>query len=85
MLTVFSVMFKESGGQQFIDLFARGGDLFTIGMDIKIVCHEEAAVPANGLNGLGINAGLIEQAQVAMSEDVGCCAVKIETLLNVAE
>ena len=85
MLTTFSIMFKESRGQQFINLFACGGDLFTIGVDIKVICHEEAAVPANGLDGLGIDAGLIEQAQVAVPEDVGCCAVKVEMFLNVAE
>ena len=64
--------------QQFVDLFTRRGDLFTIGMDIEIVCHEEAAVAANRLDGLGIDAGLIEQTQVAVPEDMGCRAIKIE-------
>ena len=85
MLTMFSIMFKESRGQQFIDLFACGGDLLAVCMDIKVICHEKAAVPANGLNGLGIDAGLIEQTQVAVPEDMGCRTVKIEVFLNVAE
>ena len=78
MLTAFSVMFKESGGQQFIDLLSSGSDLLTVRVDVEIVCHEEAAVPANGLDGLGIDAGLIEQAQIAVPEDMSCRAVKIE-------
>ena len=85
MLTTFSIMFKESRGQQFINLFACGGDLFTIGVDIKVICHEEAAVAPNGLDGFGIDAGLIEQAQVAVPEDMSCRAVKIEVFLNIAE
>ena len=85
MLTTFSIMFKESRGQQFINLFACGGDLFTIGVDIKVICHEEAAVATDGLDGLGIDAGLIEQAQVAVPEDMGCRAMKVEVFLNIAE
>ena len=71
--------------QQFVDLFTRRGDLFAVCMDIEILCHEEATMAANGLDGLGIDAGLIEQAQVAMPEDMSCRAVKIEVFLNVAE
>ena len=54
-------------------------------MDVEVICHEEAAVPANGLNGLWIDAGLIEQAQKAVSEDMGCRSMKIEVFLNVAK
>ena len=82
MLQIYAILSRR---QQFVDLFACGGDLLAVCMDIKVICHEKAAVPAYGLNGLGIDTGLIEQAQVAVPEDMSCRAVKIEVFLNIVE
>ena len=40
---------------------------------------------ANGLDGLGIDASLVEQAQVAVPEDVDCFAMQIEILADITK
>ncbi len=54
-------------------------------MDVEVICHEEVAVSANGLDGLGIDAGLIEQTQVAVPEDVSRRAVQVEVPADIAK
>ena len=74
-----------SRGQQLVDLFACAGDLFAVGVDVEVICHEEIAVPANGLDGLGIDPGLIEQAQVTVPEDVSRSAMQVEIPADIAK
>ena len=74
-----------SRGQQLVDLFTRAGDLFTVGVDVEVICHEEIAVPADSLDCLGIDAGLIEQAQLAVPEDVSRSAMQVEIPADIAK